>query len=203
MTLANKITVLRFLMTLVYFVILSFVLRYPWESDEFQILLDVAIGIFLVAGALDVVDGYVARKYNEQSDFGRILDPLVDKIIICGSFVFFVLFDPIRHVVMPWMPVLVITREFVVHAIRLDIEASGIPFGATFWGKQKTFIQNFTAGGCLIYSAHLVRLPEKAADVFEIILIALLYLAMISTLVSGIIYLVDAARVLSRGRKIQ
>jgi phosphatidylglycerophosphate synthase len=105
--------------------------------------------------------------------------------------------------VMPWMPVLIITREFVVHAVRLDIEASGIPFGATFWGKQKTFIQNFTAGGCLIYSAHLVRLPAEAAEIFRIILMALLYLAMISTLVSGIIYVVDAARVLARGRKVQ
>lgn len=194
-------------MALVYFLILSFAIKRDpidgtpfWLTDQFQYLLDGAIFLFLLAGALDVVDGYVARKYNEQSNLGRILDPLVDKIVICGSFVYFVLLDPVQDVVQPWMGVLVLIREFVVHAVRLDIEASGIPFGATFWGKQKTVIQNIAAGGCLIYSAHLCRLPGSWPYGFKIILVALLYLAMISTFVSGIIYLVDAVRVLARDR---
>ncbi len=200
MTLANKITLGRFVLTIGYFVVLQLALGYKVDAPEYQILLDVAIGIFMVTGALDVVDGFVARRYNEQSTLGRILDPLVDKIVICGSFVYFVMFEPIQDILMAWMPVLIITREFVVHAIRLDVEAAGIPFGANFWGKQKTFIQNFTAGGCLIYSAHLVWLPVEAASVFKIILTALLYLTMISTLVSGIIYIVDAAKLLVRDR---
>lgn len=201
MTLANKITLFRFGMTLVYFVVLSFALGQKADGDNFQILMDVAFFLFVVAGILDLVDGYVARKYNEQSDLGRVLDPLVDKIIICGSFVYFVVLEPVQTLVLPWMPVLIITREFVVHAVRLDIEASGVPFGATFWGKQKTFIQNLAAGGCLLFSAHLIRLPKEAVYVLGIILAALVYLAMISTLVSGIIYVVDAARVLTRDRK--
>jgi CDP-diacylglycerol--glycerol-3-phosphate 3-phosphatidyltransferase len=200
MTLANKITLFRIALTLVYFVVLSFALGLEKLSDEFQWTLDACIFLFLLATALDVVDGWVARMYNEQSELGRILDPLADKIIICGSFVYFVLLEPVRHIIHPWMAVLIITREFVVHAVRLDAEGRGIPFPATFWGKAKTFVQNFAAGGCLIYSAHLCRLPEGGRRVFETILIALVYLAMLSTLLSGIIYAVDAARVLTRER---
>ncbi|HEU4339489.1 MAG TPA: CDP-alcohol phosphatidyltransferase family protein, partial [Planctomycetota bacterium] len=86
MTLANKITIGRFAVTIVYFVLLGIV--GTGVADD-RTLLYTAFFLFLAAVVGDGLDGYYARKYHQETNFGRIADPFVDKIMICGSFVFF------------------------------------------------------------------------------------------------------------------
>ena len=189
MTLANKVTSGRFLLTIVYFAVLAGVPE-RLELRENAILLDVAFGLFLVIALTDVLDGYLARKYGEVTHFGRIADPLVDKILVCGSFLFFLRIEPLPELFAAWFVVVILAREFLVSGIRAAAEATGIPFGATFWGKQKTLVQNVTVGTGLYYAAHLVDTRWA-----EILTTSLMWLALVSTVVSGGTYAMDARKV--------
>ena len=113
MTLANKITLGRFAITIVYFVLLGICGR---EAD--WRLLYAAFFLFLLAVVGDGLDGYYARKYHQETTFGRIADPFVDKIMICGSFVFFLSIRPLAEILTGWMVMIIIAREFLVSAIR-------------------------------------------------------------------------------------
>ena len=189
MTLANKVTSGRFLLTIVYFAVLAMVPEMV-EDRKGPILLDVAFGLFLVIALTDVLDGYLARKYGEETHFGRIADPLVDKILVCGSFLFFLRLEPLSELFAAWFVVVILAREFLVSGIRAAAEATGIPFGATFWGKQKTLVQNVTVGTGLFYAAHLVGTRWT-----EVLTTSLMWLALVSTVISGATYAMDARKV--------
>ena len=193
MTLANKITTARFFLSIAYFVLLAVNGR---EVDP--VLLDVAFGLFLVAVIGDVLDGYYARKYKEITNFGRIADPFVDKIVICGSFVFFLTIVPVQRVLPAWMVVVILAREFLVTGIRGAAEAQGIPFGADIWGKIKMFVQCFVVGTAIMYAAHFE--PAKAWPWTAHAMNALFWIATAVTAVSGVHYVVQARRLFgSRG----
>jgi CDP-diacylglycerol--glycerol-3-phosphate 3-phosphatidyltransferase len=111
-----------------------------------------------------VIDGPVARKFNLTTKFGRILDPLIDKIFVCGSFVCFVIigepklfnFTPAVMAAIQWSTAgIIILREIYVTALRHIAEARGINFAATFSGKIKMFIQTFAIGTLVIKIAHV------------------------------------------------
>jgi len=122
-------------------------------------LLDVAAALFLVATLTDAVDGYLARKHGMQTSLGRLLDPFVDKVLICGTFVF--LAGPNftvggRHVtdLASWMVVVVLARELLVTSLRGVSEAQGRAFAATIYGKVKMFLQSTAAMVIMITLAH-------------------------------------------------
>jgi CDP-diacylglycerol--glycerol-3-phosphate 3-phosphatidyltransferase len=190
MTLANRITLFRFGLSLVALVILHFAI----ERDADPLLLDVCTTIVLVATVLDVVDGYVARRQGEVTQLGRVLDPLVDKILICGCLVFYVRLEALQGIIEPWVPAVIVVREFAVHAVRVDVEERGVAFGASLWGKQKTFLQTVAVVGCLLYASHLSKI--ESWNQWRMILLVLVGLAVASTVVSGIIYAVAAVRAL-------
>lgn len=190
MTVANKVTLGRFGLTLIFFALLMAAMDTREPARVW--LIDGANLLFLLAAFLDVLDGYLARKYNETSALGRVMDPLVDKIIICGAFIFCIQLPGLEGVVQPWMVVLIIVREFVVQGIRVELEASGKEFGAQAAGKIKTFVQSFTVSGLLLYAAHLGAPPFQPTT--GALLQALVWLTVISTAGSGIIYLIDAVR---------
>lgn len=185
MTLANKITTARFFITIVYFVLLGYngaVVR--------PVLLSVAFGLYLVAVIGDALDGYYARKYKQETNFGRIADPFVDKITICGSFVFFLTLDPLVPLVPAWMVVIILGREFLVTGIRGAAEAQGIPFGASSWGKIKMVVQSSVVGTALVYATCLHRWQEWTFYAMS----ALMWLTMLVTLMSGVMYVAEARR---------
>jgi CDP-diacylglycerol--glycerol-3-phosphate 3-phosphatidyltransferase len=196
MTLANKITIFRLFLAIIYFLIL-YLIQTGHASDP-ATPLDIACIIFFITAILDIVDGYVARLLNQTSGFGRRLDPLVDKVIICGSFIFLLRIAPISEILEPWMVVIIIVREFMVQGVRVDMESRGVAFGAGFWGKQKTFLQSFTIVGFLLYAAHFHKFDFYI--VIKTFLVALVWLTLISTLISGVLYCVDAARYLKTGK---
>lgn len=194
MTLANKITSLRFLLCIVYYALLSFAVRGAATAPP-RLLLNVSFVLFLVIAWSDLLDGYFARKYQQVTHFGRIADPLVDKILVCGSFIFFLSIDPLPKIFTAWFTVVVLGREFLVSGIRGAAEAAGIPFGATFWGKQKTLVQNCAVGTGLCYAANFAGTAWV-----EILTTGLMWLTLVSTVVSGAAYVMDARRLLGSER---
>jgi CDP-diacylglycerol--glycerol-3-phosphate 3-phosphatidyltransferase len=194
MTLANKVTSLRFLLCIVYYVLLSLVVR-ETNPDARRLLLNISFVLFLVIAISDVLDGYLARKYQEVTHFGRIADPLVDKILVCGSFIFFLTIEPLPKIFTAWFAVVVLGREFLVSGIRGAAEAAGIPFGATFWGKQKTLVQNCAVGTGLGYAANFAGTAWV-----EHLTTGLMWLTLVSTVVSGAAYVMDARRLLGSER---
>ena len=190
MTLANRITSLRFLLCIVYYVLLSLMARKP----DVQ-LLSAAFVLFQIIAWSDLLDGYIARKYKQVTHFGRIADPVVDKILVCGSFIFFLTIDPLDTIFTAWFAVVVLGREFLVSGIRGAAEAAGIPFGANFWGKAKTLIQNVTVGWALGYTAWTQDMRWTA-----VALQVLVWVTLAATVVSGATYVIDARRLLRSER---
>lgn len=184
MTLANKITLGRFAVTIVYFVLLGLCGR-----EENPTLLYIAFFLFLAAVVGDGLDGYYARKYKQETNFGRIADPFADKILICGSFVFFLAIPHLKEIVPAWMVVVILAREFLVTAIRSAAEAQGIPFHASAWGKIKMIVQSFVAATAVFYGAHMWHL-EWATLVMRI----MIWITLGVTAVSGVLYLSEARR---------
>jgi CDP-diacylglycerol--glycerol-3-phosphate 3-phosphatidyltransferase len=139
--------------------------KLPANIDmSFPGYLDIAFIIFVIAGLTDMFDGLVARKLNVASKFGRMVDPLADKILICGSFVIFALigqpklfeFTKAQNAAIQWgFAAVIIAREAFVTILRHYSEARGIKFPATFSGKIKMFVQAFTVGTVIIKMAHV------------------------------------------------
>lgn len=144
----NQITLARLLLTGVFFALLSL---YSVSRPGDAWMLSAAFWVFLVAAISDVVDGWLARTLKQVTSFGRIVDPVVDKVMVCGAFVFFAgwqFHDAARGVnvtgVAPWMVVIILLREFAVSAIRSFSEAQGDDFAANWVGKLKMFVQSAT-----------------------------------------------------------
>jgi len=171
----NLITILRLILTVIFFVILNYD-----SSDKptlaevessFKLQMWLGFVVFIVATLTDILDGYLARKWKVESAFGRIVDPFVDKILICGAFIFFssnhflaapvklAFFPKDQYVtgVAPWMVVVLIGREFLITSIRGLAEAQGINFKADWAGKVKMFTQSFAAGAVLVNLATVDR----------------------------------------------
>src|SRR5574337_1575498 len=144
--LPNRLTLLRLLLAIVFFIFLSY-RNY-----------NIALGAFLLAWLTDWLDGYLARKKGLLTDFGRIADPFVDKIIVCGGFI--LLIQHAHDIIPPWMVVVIVAREFLVNSIRSYSESKGIEFGATIWGKAKMFVQSLTISLILLFFAYLQCFEE-------------------------------------------
>jgi len=97
-----------------------------------------AFGLFIVAASTDWVDGWWARRFGQVSRLGRIFDPLVDKVIVCGAYV---VLAAAGTAIAPWMAVVVVVRELMVTAIRAEMEKAGHDFSAAWSGKIKMVLQ--------------------------------------------------------------
>lgn len=156
----NILTFTRLGLTIVFLLMVLYSPRVAGRS----FFLDVAFVLFVVAGLTDMVDGYIARRWNATSKFGRMIDPLVDKILVCGAFISFAiigvpkLFDwgPVTLAVIHWsVAAILIAREVYVTILRHIAEARGMDFGAVALGKIKMFVQSFAIGTVLIKTAHV------------------------------------------------
>jgi CDP-diacylglycerol--glycerol-3-phosphate 3-phosphatidyltransferase len=158
----NIFTLGRLVLTVIF---VGMVLYSPKVArDDYARFLNVAFVLFVIAGLTDIVDGIVARKLNVTSKFGRIVDPLVDKILVCGTFICFALIaepklfglGPAAMAVIHWsVAAVLIAREVYVTVLRHMAEARGIDFAATVSGKIKMFLQSFAIGTVIIKMAHV------------------------------------------------
>jgi CDP-diacylglycerol--glycerol-3-phosphate 3-phosphatidyltransferase len=159
--LPNQITLARLGLAILFFILLAqFDIRKPtvW-------LLDLCIVLFVTAASTDWLDGYLARKHNQITAFGRVLDPFVDKVLVCGTFVFlagahFHRADGEQVTRMaPWMVVVILGRELLVTGLRGFSEARGVSFGAHNYGKAKMILQSIAAPVLLFFVAHIDPTP--------------------------------------------
>lgn len=198
MTLANKVTLSRLALAFVYFGLLGLAPRGAWEGGAGRIWLIAGFVLFLVTVLLDLADGWLARRYGESTPLGRVLDPMVDKVIVVGSFVIFAATPPLSADIPWWIPIAILTRELAVHVIRSEVERQGLAFGATAWGKSKTFLQNLAAGWALGYAA-LIHSPAGGNELLRGAMIGLVYVAVAATLLTGVITIREGIRSLSTG----
>lgn len=182
----NILTFMRLGLTAIF---LWMILYSPQASNR-PFFLDIAFVLFVIAGFSDVVDGHIARRYNAATKFGRMIDPLVDKILVCGAFACFAIigmpklfgWGPATLAVIHWgVLAILVTREVYVTILRHIAEAHGVNFAAVRAGKIKMFLQSFAIGTVLIKTAHM---PTAVwGDWFTIVI----YVAMIvMTIFSGL-----------------
>jgi CDP-diacylglycerol--glycerol-3-phosphate 3-phosphatidyltransferase len=183
----NQLSAARFVLAIVVFVLI------PWQHYF------AALVIFVIAASTDWIDGYWARKFGQVTKVGRILDPFVDKIIICGLFIF--LAAESGSGIFAWMAVVVVGRELLVTALRSAIEQSGRDFSASMPGKLKMVFQCIAAGASLLklaYAANSVPawLPQTEPAWLGMFLLVFVWLAIITTIYSGLDYVIAAARLM-------
>lgn len=105
-----------------------------------------ALVIYVAASLTDALDGFVARRLGQATAIGRQLDPLVDKVINCGSYIYLLTIPTDRTGLFPWMVTTIVTRELLIQGLRSHLEGAGQAFGAKTAGKYKTFFQCVSIG---------------------------------------------------------
>ncbi|MBE5967848.1 MAG: CDP-diacylglycerol--glycerol-3-phosphate 3-phosphatidyltransferase [Lachnospiraceae bacterium] len=175
MNLPNKITLFRVIMIPV-FLFIYLMPGIPYGNY-------IAAAIFLIAAFSDFLDGYLARKNNLVTNFGKFMDPLADKLLVSGALICFVE----NGLVPAWIVFIIIAREFIISGFRLVASDNGVVIAASWWGKIKTNVQ-------MIMSVMLIlNFDHPVIHVLEQITI---YLAVILTVVSLVDYMVKNKSVL-------
>jgi len=194
MNLPNRLTMSRLFVALGLFIMLEWI-RQASTNDKVVLvstLAYIALGLFLVAAITDFLDGFLARRRKITSDFGRIADPFADKVLICGSLVFLTGTRGVDDIIMPWVVVIILAREFLVTGLRGYIESRGLSFGAKAIGKLKMILQCFLVGGG-IFLLGPGRGKESLSGLVMVIMIA----TVLITIYSGWLYIRVAMNVLS------
>jgi CDP-diacylglycerol--glycerol-3-phosphate 3-phosphatidyltransferase len=136
--LPNAITVMRLAVAIAFFVVVE---RLPREPEE--VAGWIAVGLFAFAAATDVVDGYLARRWDAVTPFGRVMDPFVDKVLVIGGLILLAGGElSSRSGIATWMAILVLGRELLVTSVRAVVESSGGAFPADWAGKVKMLLQS-------------------------------------------------------------
>lgn len=178
MNLPNKLTILRIIM------IPFFVLFMLLDGGVSQTYRYIAAVIFIVASFTDLLDGKIARKYNLVTNFGKFMDPLADKLLVCSGLICFVGLGQLPA----WFVIIIISREFIISGFRLVASDNGVVIAASYWGKFKTVSQ-------MIMSVLLiVNIPALSilTTIFSVI-------ALVLTVVSLIDYIAKNYCVLTEG----
>ena len=181
----NALTVSRIPLTVVLCAFVEFNL---WPA---------ALVTFAVAAVTDWIDGWWARKFNQQSAFGRVFDPLTDKILIGSAFIFLIT-EP-DSAMRAWMAALVIGRELLITGVRGYVESLGKKFGADWFGKLKTILQCVWLLAVLVYLSLRQQMPDSGLIAPVVMLhYGLLYAMLAATVLSGLQYISKAYHLLYR-----
>lgn len=174
MNLPNKLTILRVIM-IPFFVVFMYL--------DFAAAKWIVLGIFIAAAITDTLDGQIARRCNLVTTFGKFMDPLADKLLVCSAMI--ALVDQGR--IPAWIVIIIIAREFIISGFRLIAAEKGVVIAAGIWGKLKTVVQMVMV--CFLIG----NLGGKVIFVIEQVLI---YAALVLTIISLIDYLISNKNVL-------
>ena len=144
-----------------------------------------AVAVFIIASLTDLLDGKIARKYNLITDFGKFMDPLADKLLVCAAMICLVEMGRLPA----WMVIIIISREFIISGFRLVASDNGVVIAPSYWGKFKTTFQMLM----------IIVLILNLGGVFDMIGLVLTWIALILTVVSLIDYLVKNKQVILEG----
>lgn len=145
----------------------------------------IALGIFIIASLTDLLDGRIARKYNLVTNFGKFMDPLADKLLVCAALICLVEMDRIPA----WIVIIIISREFIISGFRLVAADNQVVIAASYWGKFKTTFQMI-----------MVCLMIANIDALAVLTQVVMWIAVILTVISLIDYLVKNKSVLFDGK---
>ena len=179
MNLPNKLTVLR---TALIPVFLVFLYTDFWGKANAYI----AVAVFVIASLTDLLDGKIARKYNLVTNFGKFMDPLADKLLVCSALIALVGLGKVPA----WIVIIIIAREFIISGLRLVASDSGVVIAASYWGKFKTTFQMAMIIGLILNP------PIPYMDFINQVLI---YIALILTIISMIDYIKKNYKVFLEG----
>jgi len=169
MNLPNKLTILRVLLVPVFVVFL--LVNVTGDYDKW-----IALAIFIIASVTDFVDGRIARKQGLVTNFGKFMDPLADKLLVCSAFICFVGLGKLPT----WMVLIIIAREFIISGFRLVAADNGTVIAASMWGKVKTFVSMIMIGFVI---------GDLDFEFYRIITDILIWVSLILTVVSLVDYI--------------
>ena len=169
MNLPNKLTILRMIMIVPFVIVMlagNVIPAGKW----------IALALFVVASLTDFVDGYLARKYNLVTNFGKFMDPLADKLLVCAAMICLVEMGRLDA----WIVCIIIAREFIISGFRLIASDNGIVIAASYWGKFKTVFQMVMI--CLMIA--------NLGGIFDVISQIVMWIAVALTIISLVDYLI-------------
>ena len=179
MNLPNKLTIFRVIL-IPFFVVFMLAPICPGYANY------IAVAIFIVASLTDLLDGKIARKYNLVTNFGKFMDPLADKLLVCSALIALVDFDKVAA----WIVIIIIAREFIISGFRLIAADNGVVIAASYWGKFKTTFQ------MIMIILLILDLNYPFSGVVNMVVT---YIALILTVVSLIDYIVKNYKIFIEG----
>ncbi len=178
MNLPNKLTVLR--MVLVPFFVATLLLSKTNDTLKW-----VALALFVIASLTDFADGYIARKYNLITNFGKFMDPLADKILTVSGMICLIELGRIPS----WIVVIIVAREFIISGFRLIAAENGVVIAANYWGKFKTTFQ------MIMIILMIMNIPQ-----LKIVTDIVMWIALALTIISLVTY-INANKQILAGEK--
>ena len=178
MNLPNKLTILRVI--LIPFFVVFMLFDITGAADKW-----IALVIFCVASLTDMLDGKIARKYNLVTNFGKFMDPLADKLLVCTALICLKYMNRLNVIVV----LVIIAREFIISGFRLVASDNGIVIAASYWGKFKTVSQ----------MALIIVLIMDLGGVWNVVGTVLTWVALLLTVISLIDYIAKNKQVLTQG----
>lgn len=179
MNLPNKLTMFRVILIPVFIIVLmAGIFSEPLNRY-------IGVAVFCIASFTDYLDGNIARKYNLVTNFGKFMDPLADKLLVCSAMICMISTGQLEA----WFVIIIIAREFIISGFRLVAADSGIVIAASYWGKFKTVSQMFM----------VIVLIMDLGGVFDVIGTVLIWASLILTIVSLVDYVAKNIQVLTKG----
>ena len=176
MNVPNTLTIVRVLL-IPFFV--AFMICNITSYDNY-----IALVIFVVASLTDTLDGYLARKNNEVTNFGKFMDPLADKLLVCSALICLIQLGQLPA----WVVIIIISREFIISGFRLVAADNGIVIAASYWGKFKTTFQ------MIAVILMIFNIPALAT-----VTMIMLVIAVVLTVISLVDYVAKNIEVLTKG----
>jgi len=192
----NRITMMRFVGSLVLFALLEAKGRSTPEILDPYVV--VAFWLFILIAASDFLDGWLARRGNTITSFGRIADPFVDKVLVIGAMVYLAVLPWSQRWFPAWIVVVVVAREFLVTGIRGYVESLGLAFPADWFGKIKMIVQCIAIG--IVLGLYAFRWPEVLRTFLEWAGHVFVWGTLVTTVGSGLSYVLKTRKLLLEGK---
>ena len=162
-----------------------FVAALLYDGGANQNMRYVAAALFIIASLTDMLDGKIARKYNLVTNFGKFMDPLADKLLVCSALICMIELRELPA----WMVIIIISREFIISGFRLVASDNGVVIAASYWGKFKT---TFEMIGVVLLIFNIPALSTLTTII--------VWIALALTVISLVDYIVKNAGVLTEGK---
>ena len=177
MNLPNKLTVLRVIM--IPFFVVFMLTNIAGGASKY-----IALALFCIASFTDFLDGYLARRDNLVTNFGKFMDPLADKLLVCSAMICLIPKLPV------WVVLIIIAREFIISGFRLVASDSGIVIAASYWGKFKTVSH---------MAMVILFILDLANPIYQVIMMIVMWIAVALTVISLVDYVWKNRQVLTEG----